>query len=463
MRNFSVRDISVCELSTFDTQQLRELAGEIAVSHAANLTQLLPENLNVYVNKAHEFGVSFDGAKGKTIEGKSQRLCDSVFWFGQLRQIADRARECIAARSLRLGDSIAGLEPYCSDESLAAYIERQAGRSVVTLQSLRREIEKAAHGNYLMAKALCEQAFAAGHLSILITLGLDGRYHSSSPHYRGFTFDDAHAALNGLLEPLLDGLSRRGTRGVDFLGARCIEVHPDGCPHWHVVIYLRPDLLPYLIKRLRALYCKQSEEMGAYFDLYSDEIVKVREPIELGQYAEAVSYIFKNSYAGRSGSINNFMGALRQKVAISAHGKRQYDFIGMSGSRSVMRELRKRKSVGGVAGDLVLDKNQIDRKERQYSAVKDLVNGGLGSYELIKSFCVNRYGEEVVKVVGVRFLGGFPGGGGEVLLPLCSGVICNDSRIKVFSFRLSISVHYFKFRARAPPTVVMPDNVLWQG
>lgn len=217
MRKFCIPEISVYELSTFDTGQLKRLSRQIANSHLERIAQASPVSLANHVVKSHEFGVSLDDAKGKTDEGKCQRLCDPAFWFRRLVQIADKARESIAVRNLRLGDPAYGLEPYCSDESLKAYLERQSGRSINSLQCLQREIEKAAHSSYLTSKALCERAFAAGHLSVLITLGLDGRFHSSSPQYQGFAFDDAHAALHGIYEPLLDGLSRRGIRGGGLL------------------------------------------------------------------------------------------------------------------------------------------------------------------------------------------------------------------------------------------------------
>ncbi|ENT5105943.1 replication endonuclease [Pseudomonas aeruginosa] len=456
MRKFCIPEISVYELSTFDTGQLKRLSRQIANSHLERIAQASPVSLANHVVKSHEFGVSLDDAKGKTDEGKCQRLCDPAFWFRRLVQIADKARESIAVRNLRLGDPAYGLEPYCSDESLKAYLERQSGRSINSLQCLQREIEKAAHSSYLTSKALCERAFAAGHLSVLITLGLDGRFHSSSPQYQGFAFDDAHAALHGIYEPLLDGLSRRGIRGVDFYGARCIEVHADGCPHWHVVIYLRPDLLLYLIERLRGLHYKQSKEMGEHFDAFSGRIVQVQEPTDLARYGAAVSYIFKNSYAGRAGDADQFMAALRQKVAISIQGKRQYDFIGMSGSRSVMRELRKHESVGGVADELVLGRDQDRREERQYSAIKALVNGELDSYRLLKDEGVNCYGEKVTKIIGVCYLGGFSGKE-DLAVTRCPGVICNDSRVERCEEDVPVlrpvSVRDFNCWPRAPPNI----------
>lgn len=456
MHYVCIQDISVFQLSTFRTEQLRSLSKRIAESHIAYIDQASATNLEIHVQQAHEFGISLDLDKRRTLDSNCKRLCDSEFWFRRLAHISDKTRETIAVRNLKVGNPANGLEPYCSNESLDIYLERQFGRSARSLFCLQKDIERVAHSSYLISKALCEQAFDSGYLSVLITLGLDGRYHSSCPNYQGLVFDDAHEALHGIYERLLEGLSRQGLRGKDFFGMRCIEVHVDGCPHWHLVIYLRKDLLPYLTERLRALHYRHSKTMGHYFDAYSSRIVQVQEPTDLTRYSAAVSYIFKNSYAGRAGNTDHFMDAVRQKVAISIYGKRQYDFIGMSGSRSVIRELRRHQSVGGVADELVLSRGQHNREERQYSAIKALVNGELSSYHLIKNESVNRYGEKVLKVIGVFFLEGFSGK--EALAaPICPGVIRNYSSIERYEEDvptwLPISILDLNFCPRAPPNI----------
>ncbi len=457
MRRLCTREISVFELSTLKASQLRDLASEISDFHAEFISQATALCIANHVYKSHEFGVSLDSSKDREVEGKCRRLCDPEFWLRRITQVADKARENIAVRSLRLGDPALGLEPYCSDESLSAYLERQSGRSIHSLRRLQREIEKTAHSSYLISKALRERAFAEGYLSVMVTLGVDGRYHSSSPQYEGLVFEDAHAALHGICESLLDGLSRQGVRGVDFYGARCIEVHADGCPHWHMLIYLRPDLLPYLKTRLRLLHYRQSKEMGLHFDSFSERIVQVRETKDFSQYCAAVSYIFKNSYAGRAGDRCQFINAVRQKVAISIHGKRQYDFIGAAG-RTVMRELRRHKGVGGAADDLVVDRGEVNRRERQYTAVKRLINGDVENYRLVKQEGVNRYGERVEKVVGVLF--SKDGLENDETAYVCrSGVICNDSSIRVdigyVFFFVLVSVNAFAFLTRAPPNILI--------
>lgn len=121
-----------------------------------------------------------------------------------------------------------------------------------------------------------------------------------------------------------------------------------------------------------------------------------------------------------------------------------------------MRELRKHESVGGVADELVLGRDQDRREERQYSAIKALVNGELDSYRLLKDEGVNCYGEKVTKIIGVCYLGGFSGKE-DLAVTRCPGVICNDSRVERCEEDVPVlrpvSVRDFNCWPRAPPNI----------
>jgi len=123
-----------------------------------------------------------------------------------------------------------------------------------------------------------------------------------------------------------------------------------------------------------------------------------------------------------------------------------------------MRELRRHKGVGGAADDLVVDRGEVNRRERQYTAVKRLINGDVENYRLVKQEGVNRYGERVEKVVGVLF--SKDGLENDETAYVCrSGVICNDSSIRVdigyVFFFVLVSVNAFAFLTRAPPNILI--------
>ncbi len=96
-----IQNISVFELSTYRVDGLRVLAEKIAKAHGEYTLTASISELEFHTQVAHEFGVLADA--GKTIAGKCQRLSDSRFWFEKLTGIADRARESIAVRNLKIG------------------------------------------------------------------------------------------------------------------------------------------------------------------------------------------------------------------------------------------------------------------------------------------------------------------------------------------------------------------------
>lgn len=439
-----------------------DLAVRIATAQREYMAQAEPDSLKLHVNSVLEFGVTLGGSTAKTFEGKCRRLGDLDFWFRRLTQIADRTRESIAVRSLVVGSS----EPYCSSESFERYLERQSARSANTLNRLQRELEKSANQPYLITKAASERAFESGYLSVFITLGLDGRFHSSSPDYEGRTFDDGYRVLHKIHDSLLDNLSQHGRRGEDFYGTRCVEVHRDGSPHFHTNLYIHPTLLPYLKKKLRELYYKQSAAMGHNFDKNVDQIIQVRQADDFKFYAEAVSYVFKNSYSGRKNNKQLFMDALRQKAVIGIYGKHQYELIGMNGSSSVIREIPKHKNMDEVADDLGLSIEMKDRRAKRLMIIKEIISGGAAKYRLIKEDRKNRYGEIVKRTVSVVYvgIGGLANFRSAVKF---LAVICNCSRYKAYVGRVSWFCYFTAIncyaRIRAPPYFMSCQTQVWKN
>lgn len=445
VRYICIQTISVFELSAYRSDEIRALAARIADAHDAYLrTCSSPPDLEFHANAVHEFGVSADFKK--TVHGNCQRLSDERFWFEKLTGIANTTRETIAVRSLRVGAASDGKEPYCSDESYSEYLSRQAKRSVTTASQLRRELEKGAHQQYMTAKALAMRAYEAEYLSLLITLAPDGRYRSSCEQYQGFTFDQAHAMLHSIYEKLIADLSKHGRSGTDFYGVRAIEVHEDGCPHWHLMLYINPKLLGIVAPSLRASYRKQSEAMADYFDRCQSGVIKVLRPASAlrKEFRKGTAYVFKNSYAGRKG-YESLACALRQKAAISLHGKNQYQLFGCSGSQTVIKQLRK-AAKHGVTGDLALCKSAHNRAQRQFNAIRYVVCNASQRYKLEKTRIMNRYGEFVERVSGVSDV--FCGATKPALVYRRKGVTCNSSR---YLYPYFIFLSAFLFLIRAPP------------
>lgn len=391
MRYSCIRDVSVFELSTYTRTQLIDLAARIVSSQQSFLDAATATELADHCAGELEFGIRI--GKGGTVVSRCKRVTDQSFWFRRLSQVASRTRETIAVRSGLVGRA----DLYCSSESFNDYLVRQSVRSVTTRKKLQRQFERAATQSYLITKAACDRAFDQGHLSVLITLGLDARY--------GHSFADGYKALQKMLDSLLENLSHFGERGVDFYGARCVEVHKDGCPHFHVILYINRSLLPRLKAKLADVHHIQSQAMGTHFDLCSDKILQVRYPKERKLYGEAVSYLFKNSYSGRDKDSKRFERSIRQKAVISIYGKHQYELIGMNGIASILREAPKHLRLGEMSSALGL-KCIEDRYKNWMTIIQGLISGGRNRFKVIRSEMENRYGERVKRITDVQAVAG---------------------------------------------------------
>lgn len=399
MYQYSYSLPTLLQLSQLTITELSNLAELIALSHADYISSASSLALNKHVSAKHEFGISVALKGDKTTSGILQRLSRKSFWLEQIRKIADKSREEFAVRSRLLGFSREGKQAYCSDASyrLAKLSNRNNSRQTAT----------ASHQNYMTIKGYSEAAFEKGFRSIFITLTCPPNFHSSSPDYEYKTFEDAHQWLTDLYQALFGYVARKATPGVDFWGIRAVEVHADGCPHWHILIYADSHVEQLLRDRLRALYERESNTLNKYYKEHNAEIIKTRLPSEYAEYKEAISYIFKNSYAGKGSSRLASESAMRQRVAISCAGKRQYQLIGIKGGskiKELRRHIKREPGIGGQAEKLIIEKSVGNRKRLQLDALKTLLLGGLENYVFIKKVYKNAYGEELKKTSKILYL-----------------------------------------------------------
>ncbi len=448
---FECSDVSIFELSTYRANSIRELADLISSDHESYQSGRELSKLSEYVNFEFDFGVNLRGLRGATVHSKCERLKSSDYWYQQLTKISLKSREDISVRCQLLNDA----QPCCSDETFESFLERQALRGIDTFRGHQANLERAACQPYLMAKAAACRAFEANFTSVFMTLGLDASFHSSSDSYTGKTFEDAYAQLSYILKAILDYLSSYGVRGKDFYGVRCVEVHTDGCPHFHVNLYIRPDLLSPLRQRVREMHYRTSSRMGKHFDAFQDEIIKIRQRGSLDSYCNSVAYIFKSSYAGRAQDSHTLVRALRQRAAINAYGKHQYELIGMNGKSELIKELSRRCDPIQVAKDLGCQLRKGDPGSMWLKAMGSLIFGKSNRrYSLRKEARINRYGEMATRTVDLssqtvwgRNLINYS----LIILP----VICNSSRDKHLLTAFKLYYRYlFLFAAsgiRAPP------------
>ena len=186
------------------------------------------------------------------------RLVDARWWRRQLRKRVGRAFE---AGNIRLGYVNYHGEPFASTEAVLARLaqnRRNAAALAATLVqnengqqfSIAELAEKTTankairRGELMLRINGFEQiARECGDQGIFVTWTCPSRFHAvqhsgkPNPKYDNSTPREANAYLGKMTALCRSALARRG---IGLYGFRIAEPHHDGCPHWHLLLFVRP-------------------------------------------------------------------------------------------------------------------------------------------------------------------------------------------------------------------------------
>lgn len=189
------------------------------------------------------------------------RAIDPRWWRRQLRKVYGRARE---GGAIRLGMVHYRGEPYASNDSVLERIA-QNRRNAAALDAVTMENE---HGQQFTLAQLAEKgtsnksirrgelmlringfetlAKENGDAGIFITWTCPSKYHARikggsgggapNPKYAGLDPREANQYLGRVTALARSALARRG---LALYGFRIAEPHHDGCPHWHMLLFVR--------------------------------------------------------------------------------------------------------------------------------------------------------------------------------------------------------------------------------
>lgn len=291
-----------------------------------------------------------------------KRMTDPRWWRRKIRRHQAILLEEIA---IELGYVHRRRECYCSDETVKrrraqvrrngrilerTELENQFGY-VATLAELAATSvanPRIKHAELMTRTAGFEStARSLGHVALFITVTCPSRFHAvldngrRNPKHDGSTPREAHQHLSkSCWVPCRSALHRRHVRPY---GLRVVEPHHDGCPHWHLLLFVPADQEQTLRAIIRRYFLERHDpdEPGAR----ANRVKFVRIDPALGSAAGYVAkYIAKGvdganldaDHYGHSGQA----AAERVTSWASAHGFRQFQFIG-GPPVSIWRECRR--------------------------------------------------------------------------------------------------------------------------
>ncbi|WAF72023.1 replication endonuclease [Aeromonas dhakensis] len=401
------------------------------------------------------------------------RWLDPKWWARRMRKIWDQYNEHCA---ILLGKVRKGVSAYVSSQGLQAFIERQRMAAawlkdmeaynaqddiIISLEeAVKASIanpENRRHELIVRARGFSDVADEMGYVGLFFTWTAPSRFHpwktvrasqaggpdstEENPKHDGSSPRDSQHYISELWKRCRSALDRNlAKRGeflvadpIDYFGFRVVEPHHDGTPHWHLLIWVKPEhqhRLIGILQRYALSHDKGDLERKRHPDSkkpYSDITPrfdwKVMDKEKGGAVGYIVKYIAKNIDGYRVGDEGDLEaetaateGARRVRAWASLWGLRQFQPL-KGPPVGIWRELRRlpgrlQEAKGIVVAPLA---SPIMEECRRYADAVDWKNftqamGGPCcrrdkrplSIHRIAFAEPNQYGEPQTKLVGVR-------------------------------------------------------------
>ena len=291
------------------------------------------------------------------------RMTSPHWWRRKLRRQFQKAEAAL----IRMGFVHKHAAAYLSDEAYARFESQQRGnaRLLSSMEAVNLETgesitldELAEHSLsnpknrraevMVRVKGIEHHADRIGYHGLFLTITCPSRMHArlsgsgaANPKFDGTTPKRAQRYLQDKVwataRAALDRL------GIDYFGLRVVEPHHDGTPHWHMLVFVKPEHEVELLAILRSYALRADpDEHGAAEHRFKVEVI---DPAKGGAAAYVAKYIAKN-LDGEGVGIDHESGDAGSNSAPRAvawarqWGFRQFQPFGTP-SITIWRELRR--------------------------------------------------------------------------------------------------------------------------
>lgn len=223
--------------------------------------------------------------RGETLAAIYRRCCCSLWWRRSLRRAHARKVEGVAIRLNivhKRGDKYVSKESLDRRRQLEARNRAMLENNIATnedgdswtlaeLAALSVSNPAIRRGELMVRiRGLEELAREAGYSCEFVTVTCPSSMHSAlaatgerNPAYDGTLPREAQNHLRDVWAKSRAALARAG---VEYFGLRVAEPHHDGCPHWHMLLFVRPecrgDVVRRSVPRLRAIIRRYALAVG---------------------------------------------------------------------------------------------------------------------------------------------------------------------------------------------------------
>lgn len=405
----NMSDSDLCTMARQCAAAAIDLAKGPGFADAAELRRRMADYVQGYGIEPPPWKIDEETGELVGVQGAIKRMADHQWWRRRLRAVQGRAIESEAIRLGYVGkrEEVARQEIYASTLTT----ERRAQQKARNKKALENTTVTNQHGDEYTLAELAEKAVSnpvirrgelmtrisgfeavargLGHIALFFTVTCPSRMHARKTAGKGSVENTGHDGTTPRqAQQYLSGMWAKARAAMarakaGIYGFRIAEPHHDGCPHWHLLLFVAAECKDDVC-RIFARYAR-SEDAG---ELSSKEASKARFMVKVidddeGTAAGYVAkYVSKNIDGGGyqvQGDLEGversaFTPSHRVEAWAACWGIRQFQQIG-GPPVGVWRELRRLKASEEHGATLSSARAAAD--EGNWSSYVDAMQGPL--------------------------------------------------------------------------------------